>query len=96
MKIFEKKSISELQQEIEELEKDIEEQTVKNRKVKKRNNIIRISVFGVVVVITIIAYIYLSKESDKRIEEYRIQAEEQIKVYEKEIETLQQEIDSIE
>lgn len=96
MKIFEKKSISELQQEIEELEKDIEEQTVKNIKVKKRNNIIRISVFGVVVVITIIAYIYLSKENDKRIEEYRIQAEEQIKVYEQEIEALQQEIDSIE
>ena len=96
MKIFEKKSISELQQEIEELEKDIEEQTVKNIKVKKRNNIIRISVFGVVVVITIIAYIYLSKENDKRIEDYRIQAEEQIKVYEQEIEALQQEIDSIE
>lgn len=96
MKKNDKKSISELQQEIEELEKDIEEQTVKNIKVKKRNNIIRISVFGVVVVITIIACIYLSKENDKRIEDYRIQAEEQIKVYEQEIEALQQEIDSIE
>lgn len=96
MKIFEKKSISELQQEIEELEKDIEEQTVKNRKVRKRNNIIRISVFGIVVIITVIAYIYLSKEFDKVIEDYRIQAEEQIKVYEQETEALQQGIDSIE
>lgn len=96
MKIFEKKSISELQQEIEELEKDIEEKIVKNRKVRKRNNIIRISVFGIVVVISIIAHIYLSKEYDQMTEDFRIQAEEQIKVYEQEIETLQQEIDSIE
>ena len=96
MKIFEKKSISELQQEIEELEKNIEEQTIKNKKVRKRNNIIRISIFCIIVVITIIAYIYLSKESDKRIEEYRIQTEEQIKVYEQETEALQQGIDTIE
>lgn len=96
MKIFEKKSISELQQEIEELEKNIEEQTIKNKKVRKRNNIIRISLFGIVVIITVIAYIYLSKECDKVIEDYRIQAEEQIKVYEQETEALQQEIDSIE
>lgn len=96
MVIKNKKSIPEIKREIEEFEKRIEEQTLKNKKIKKKNTIVIICTFFIVTAITIGSVIYISKENDKRLEDKRIQTEEQIKVYEQEIEVLQQELNSME
>lgn len=96
MKKIRKKSIPEMKREIEKFEKRIEEQTLKNQKIKKKNTIVIICTFFMVTAITIGSVICILSGQDKRLEDYRIQTEEQIKEYEQEIEVLQQELNSME